>query len=86
MGRRFFLLFFHNEYEFTINISETALKINQKVLRLVHETSILLETFRLTQTDRWAHNPKVGGSNPSPATNIENEGLGYDLKPFFCCN
>ena len=53
-----------------MNISEIALRINQKVLRLIHETSTLLESFRLTQTERWAHNPKVGDSNPSLATKL----------------
>ena len=56
--------------QITINISETALKINQKVLRLIHENSALLETFRLTQTERWPPEPKVVGSSPSWRTRL----------------
>ena len=31
---------------------------------------------------RWAHNPKVVGSNPTPAT-IENKGLTENRRSFF---
>jgi hypothetical protein len=27
---------------------------------------------------RWAHNPKVGGSNPSPAMNESRETIGFE--------
>ena len=30
----------------------------------------------------WAHNPKVVGSNPAPATIINDKGLGKILGPF----
>jgi hypothetical protein len=33
-----------------------------------------------SQVARWAHNPKVGGSNPLPATSD------YDRLQFKCCN
>ncbi len=36
----------------------------------------------LSQASRRSHNPKIGGSNPSPATK-ENHGLSYMLGPFF---
>ena len=36
-----------------------------------------------SQVARWAHNPKVGGSNPPPATNKNKPGYSYDrLSPF----
>jgi hypothetical protein len=32
---------------------------------------------------KWAHNPKVRGSNPLPATNNKNRGLDEKSGPFF---
>ncbi len=34
---------------------------------------------------RRAHNPKVVGSNPAPATIEKNKGLDYILSPCFIC-
>ena len=35
---------------------------------------------------RWAHNPKVGGSNPSPATNLDNDRKTNRLRSFLYLN
>src|SRR6187402_786598 len=34
---------------------------------------------------RWAHNPKVGGSNPPPATSYQNA-TEHDCSVAFCCS
>ena len=40
----------------------------------------LYEVYRLLRS--WAHNPKVVGSNPTPATNVMSRDIGKARTPF----